>query len=146
MNRKEIYFRFASCYGVKRPVELARILVLSQQTVQAWKTGKNPLPWARKKRLVDAMGLSWDWLIEGREPKHAPGREPGLCNPFDWLAINRRFLSLYPPVSQAKLGEILGIKQVSVHRMQHGVLHVSWERLEAAVTDFGVAWDWLLEG
>ena len=98
------------------------------------------------KKLIDEQGLSWDWLLEGKEPKHNHRAKKAAEQAFDRHAINQRFLSLYPDVSQVKLGKILGINEKMVFRWRHDMAQVSWERLKHEVDTKGVTWEWLIEG
>ena len=145
-DRREIYEHFASCYPVETPSALAEILELTRQIVNHWKSGVRPIPWHRLKTLVDEQGVSWDWLLEGKEPKYRHHAKKTEGQSFDRHAINQRFLSLYPNVSQVKLGKILGINEKMVFKWRHDIAQVSWERLKHAVDTKGVTWDWLIEG
>ena len=145
-DRRGIYNRFASCYSTDKPTELARLLGLKQPTVQEWKSGKNAIPWQRLKKVVYEHGLSWDWLIEGKEPKHSHRTAKGAEQPFDRHGINQRFLSLFPDCSNAKLGKELGVRDTTVFKWRHDMEQVAWERLKYAVDAQDVTWEWLLEG
>jgi hypothetical protein len=98
------------------------------------------------KKLVDEHDLSWDWLIEEREPKSRKRRKNEVCAPLDRHDINQRFLSLFPGKSQAKVAEELGIKQTTVFKWHRDMSQVPWERLKYAVDNKRVTWEWLLEG
>ncbi len=145
-DRQGIYKRFSSCYPTDKPTELARLLGLKQPTVQEWKSGKNAIPWQRLKKVVYEHGLSWDWLIEGREPKHQRRTAEKAEQPFDRHGINQRFLSLLPNCSNAKLGKELGVRDTTIFKWRHDMEQVAWERLKYAVDTKGVTWEWLLEG
>ena len=145
-NRIGIYERFASCHSFERPTELAEILGVTRQIVNHWKSGFRPIPWHRLRTLVDEQGISWDWLIEGKRPKHHRHGKDTACRPFDRHAINHRFLSLFPDMSQAGLARELGVKQMSVYRWCHDKAQVPWERLKYAVDTKGATWEWLIEG
>ena len=146
LDRKGIYERVMTQYSVTRPVDLARKLGVKPQVVLQWKEGVRQVPWHRLKVLVDAQGLCWDWLIEGKEPKHQirTAKEPE--QPFDRHGINERFLSLFPDCSNAKLGKELGVRDTTVFKWRHDMEQVAWERLKHAVDTKGVTWEWLLEG
>ncbi len=105
-----------------------------------------PVPWHRLKTLVDEQGLSWDWLIEGKEPKYRRRSKSEEGQPFDRHGINQRFLSLFPGLSNAKLGKELGVRDTTVFKWRHDMEQIPWERLRYAVDTKGVTWDWLLEG
>lgn len=146
LEKINIYIRFSSCYHVKKPSELANMLGVERQVVNHWKSGASPVPWRRLKQLVDEQGLTWDWLLEGREPKHREGVEGVPKKSFQRRGINKRFLSLFPGYSQAKLGRELGVNQTTVFKWQHNLAQVPWERLKDAVDAKGVTWEWLIEG
>ena len=48
------------------------IVELRTQQAQAsrWKSGKEKIPWAILEYAVDNKKVTWDWLLEGIEPKH----------------------------------------------------------------------------
>ncbi len=96
--------------------------------------------------VVYEHGLSWDWLIEGREPKHQRRTAEKAEQPFDRHGINQRFLSLLPNCSNAKLGKELGVRDTTIFKWRHDMEQVAWERLKYAVDTKGVTWEWLLEG
>ncbi len=145
-DRCGIYTRFMERHSTKTPIQLAKKLDLSHSSVFRWRSGEMPIPWKWLKALIDKQGLSWDWLIEGKEPKHShrTAREPG--QPFDRHGINQRFLSLYPECSNAKLGKELGVRDTTVFKWRHDMEQVAWERLKYVVDTKGVTWEWLIEG
>lgn len=145
-DNQKIYQRFAECHSLETPVQLAKKLGLRHASVFRWRSGVKPIPWKWLKSLVDEQGLCWDWLLEGKEPKYCPRTKKAPGSPFDRHAINQRFLSLYPDVSQVKLGKILGINEKMVFKWRHDIAQVSWERLKDAVDTKDVAWEWLIEG
>lgn len=147
LDKEGIYQRFIDCYPVKGITELAAQFGIKYQTIHGWKQGKYPVPWPRLKELVDAQGLSWDWLIDGKEPKHRKRRKGEIIQPLDRHAINQRFISLFSNMSQAKIGEELGgINPGTVYKWRHDIAQVPWERLKYAVDNKGVTWEWLIEG
>lgn len=145
-DRAGIYARFADCHGVVRSAQLANIHNVTRQTANSWKHGRNPIPWEYLKNLVDGQGLSWDWLIEGKEPKHRDFRDGERSNALDVHAINQRFISLFPNMSQAQIGKELGVNPGTVFKWRHGISQVPWERLKYAVDGKEVTWEWLIEG
>lgn len=145
-DRKGIYERVMAQYSVVRPVELARKLGIRPQVVLQWKEGVRQVPWLRLKALVDDQGLSWDWLIEGKEPKYRRHANKEAGQPFDRHGINQRFLSLFPDYSNAKLGKELGVNGTTVFKWRHDMEQVAWERLKYAVDTKGVTWEWIIEG
>ena len=144
-NRVGIYERFAASHSASY-AELAVILGVARQTTHNWKVGRYPIPWVRLKTLVDEQGISWDWLIDGVEPQRHSHTQNASPRPLDRHAINQRFLSLFPGMSQAKVAKELGINQTTVFKWEHGISQVPWERLRYAVSAKGVTWEWLLEG
>ncbi|MCD7909116.1 MAG: helix-turn-helix domain containing protein, partial [Clostridium sp.] len=145
-DRQGIYERFASSYGATHSSQLAKIHNVARQTANSWKQRLNPIPWEYLKLLVDEQGLSWDWLIDGKEPKHRKRRKGEIIQPLDRHAINQRFLSLFSNMSQAKIGEELGgINPGTVYKWRHDIAQVPWERLKYAVDNKGVTWEWLIE-
>ena len=146
LDKQKIYQRFITFYQVETLYELATKLGVNHSVTYQWRDGTSPVPWRRLKALVDEQGVSWDWLLEGREPKYRPHGENTKRRSFNRHAINKRFLSLFPGLSQGKLAKELGVKQVSVYRWVHDVAQVPWERLKYAVDSKGVTWEWLLEG
>ena len=145
-DKQGIFKRFAECYPVDTIAELARSIGVHHSTVFQWRSVKNPIPWARLKALVDEQRISWDWLIDGAEPKHHKHNKNISSRPLDRHAINQRFLSLFPGMSQAKVAKELGINQTTVFKWEHGISQVPWERLRHAVSAKGVTWEWLIEG
>ncbi|MCC8115625.1 MAG: helix-turn-helix domain-containing protein [Planctomycetes bacterium] len=144
-DRIGIYRRFASCHNVNLR-NLADLHGLSEKATQQWNVGKRPIPWKYMKALVDAQGLSWDWLIDGVETKHRPERAKKAVRPFDRHEINTRFLSLFNGMSQAKIANEIGVHQTTVFKWCNDMAQVPWKRLRYAVESKGVTWEWLLEG
>ena len=146
LDRQGIYQRFNACYGTETPYELAKKLKLNHAIVYQWQKGERPIPWPKLKTLVNEQELSWDWLIEGREPKHCPRRKGKKSETFECQGINQRFLSLFPNMSQAEIGKELGINPGTVFKWRKDISQVPWERLKDAVDIKGAAWEWLIEG
>ncbi len=146
-NWQSIYERFLDGYGVKRTAELARILQVTKQTTHDWKTGKSHVPWRRMKRLIDETGMTWDWLLEGLEPKfHKCIPESSPSMEFEWEKINDRFLGLFPDKRQHIIAKGLEVSQETVSKWYRHEMHVPWEKLQYAKANFGVSWDWLING
>ncbi len=144
-DKRGIYERFAQFFPDPRPITVSTMLNIHYSTAFQWKVGKTQVPWARMKKLVDEQHISWDWLIEGNGEKYRQSdTEP--CQPFIVQAINERYFSLFPVLSQAKLGREIGVHQTTVFKWQHGLIQVPWARLQNAVHHKGVTWEWLLEG
>ncbi len=146
LDKRGIYQRFIEFYPSKTPYELAMRLGIDHSLAYQWQEGKCPVSWRRLKALADEEGVCWDWLIEGKKPKYRPPGKKTFCQPFDRHGINKRFLSLFPGLSQGKLAKELGVKQMSVYRWCHDISQVPWERLKYAVDFKEVTWEWLLEG
>lgn len=145
-DRQGIFARFADCYAAETIAALARMVGVHHSTVFQWRSGKNPIPWIRLKTIVDEYGITWDWLIEGIEPKHRRRRRNEIQRPLESHAINQRFLSLFPNMSQAEIADELSINQTTVFKWANDISQVPWERLKYAVDNKDVAWEWLLEG
>lgn len=145
-DRRGIYLRFSSCYPELKLVDLARLLGVTPQILDHWKTTRRPIPWRTLKKLVDEQDLSWDWLLEGKEPKHRQRGKRSTGKTFDRKGINDRFLSLYLNYSQERLGKELGINGTTVFKWRHYMSQVPWNRLKHAVDTKGVTWEWLIEG
>lgn len=146
LDRRDINTRFFECFPEDTRYALAKIFGVHTSLTYRWKNGEVPVPWHCLKWLVDAHRLSWDWLIDGKEPKHRKRLKGEVLQPLDRHAINQRFLSLFPGMSQAEIGEELGgINPGTVYKWRHDVAQVPWERLKYAVDNKGVTWEWLLE-
>lgn len=138
--------RFAECHAAESAVQMAGILGLNRKTVYQWEAGARQVPWKRLKGLVDAQGICWDWLLEGKEPKTRTVHDVAKCHPFNRREINQRYLSLFPPLSQAELGKRIGVSQAMIPYWSNATLQVPWEKLKDAVSDKGATWEWLIEG
>lgn len=100
LDKEGIYKRYIEDYAIPGITELAAYLGIKYQTIHGWKKGKYPIPWSRLKKLIDEKGLCWDWLIDGKEPKHRKRRKnEALKEELDRHAINQRYLSLFPKMS-----------------------------------------------
>lgn len=143
-----IYERYFACFSLNRPIDLAKMLKLNPTTIYQWKSGKCSVPRKRLKKLVDAEGLSWDWLLEGIEPKYRPNPSPPpkKAKPFNWRRINKRFLSLFGEMTQEEIGMEVGVIQKTVSDWGLIKIPVPWAKLKYAVDKKGVTWEWLLEG
>ncbi|MCC8109445.1 MAG: hypothetical protein LIQ30_10485 [Planctomycetes bacterium] len=65
---------------------------------------------------------------------------------FDVASINHRFFSLFQPQSQTIIARTFDIAPASVNEWIKDKSRVPWDRLDYAVRQFGVRWDWLLDG
>ncbi|MCD8244788.1 MAG: hypothetical protein LUD38_13555 [Parabacteroides sp.] len=145
-DRRAIYSRFAEFCGAESAVQLAGILGLNRKTVYQWESGARQVPWKRLKLVVDEQGIRWDWILEGKEPKNRPNHDPSACRPMNRREINQRYLSLFPALPQAELGNLIGVSQAMISYWVNATSQVPWEKLKATVDGKGVTWDWLLEG
>lgn len=146
LDKTEVYERFALCHSAIRSAQLAKIFGVSRSTANRWKSGINPIPLKNLKVVVDKQGVTWDWLMDGKEPQYRQDQKDKRCKPLNRHAINKRFLSLFPGMSQAKIAEELGVRQTSVYRWRNDMAQVARECLKYAVDNKGVTWEWLLEG
>lgn len=146
LDRIGIYQRFALRCGAKTPSALARAMGVTQQTTSQWSLGQRQVPWKRLKEVIDIQGLSWNWMLEGKEPKQSGRGKRKKGKAFDSHAINQRFLSLFPDLSNAKLGKRFGVSPMTVFRWHHDMCQVPWDKLKYAVDNMNVTWEWLLEG
>lgn len=65
-----INLRFLSLFPDKSQLELAEYFGVTQPAVSGWKRFDRQVPWEKLKMVVDSMQLSWEWLLEGCEPKY----------------------------------------------------------------------------
>lgn len=140
--------RFFSCYPGMSRGDVARIFKVNRTTVTEWAT-KGDIPWNKLKYLSDGQAVSWDWILEGTEPKESTkkAKTPLSTKPkFPRAGINRRFRSLYLEMKQINMANALGVTPATVTDWKKNKMQVSWARLEDAVNTFGVRWDWLLDG
>lgn len=148
LDKMAIGERFFSCYPGMSRAEVGKIHGDSRTFVTRWAT-KGILPWSRLKYLSDSKAISWDWLLEGIEPKNSDKevKVPRSKKPkFPTAAINHRFLSLFDGMDQTEIANTLGVSSPMVSEWKHNKKRVGWERLEDAVHTFGVRWDWLIDG
>lgn len=148
LDHMAISARFLSCYLEMSKSDIARFFDVCRNTVTEWET-RGTVPWSRLKYLSDSMAISWDWLLEGREPTNSdkPAKTPRSKKPkFPRAAINRRFLALFGDMNQTEIASTLGVSSPTVSDWKHNKRQVGWERLEDAVDTFGVTWDWLIDG
>ncbi len=140
--------RFFSCYPDKSRSELGEIFGVRRSTVAEWATN-GTVPWSKLKYLSDSQAISWDWLIDGEEPKESSKKPnmPKTSKPiFPTARINRRFLSLYQGMTQTQIARALKAGTSTVNDWKTYKCQVPWQRLAQAVASFGVKWDWLIDG
>ena len=100
---------------------------VKSSTVSQWKIGKRQVPWERMRALVNAKMIRWDWLLEGIDEKFRQTTD--IRHHLGRTAITRRFVSMLPTTSGARLAGIFGVSQVTAHRIVAGKMHVPWEML-----------------
>ena len=148
IDKRAISIRFFSCYHDKSRRELAQLLGVKKPTVTEWATDGR-VPWNKLKYLSDSQAVSWDWLIDGVEPKSSTKTPfvPSTTKPkFDKNGINRRFRSLFEELTQTQIAKLLDITPSAVNEWDAGTHQVPWKRLDYAASEFGVRWDWLIDG
>jgi hypothetical protein len=146
IDRLPINIRFFECYPTDTYYTLAKKLEVHHSLAYQWHAGLTPVPWHRLKDLVDEQGLSWDWIIDGKEPKYLGCRENEVEKPLNCRAINQRFLSLFPKMTHIQIGREIGVNPGTVSKWRRDISQVPWERLKDAVDTRDVTWEWLLEG
>ena len=62
--------RFYSLYPGMKQIEIAASLKVTTTTVNDWKRNKRKVSWERLADAVDTFDVTWDWLIDGLEPKY----------------------------------------------------------------------------
>ncbi len=144
-NRQGIADRFFGCFPDATKADIARLLNVSWASVKQWETLKRPVPWSKLRYLVVTQHLSWDWLLEGHEPKLRKSRKPRPEN-FDTGEINRRFLAYFDGMNRCAIGRALDVTHSAVFSWYSGAKRVPWEKLRRLVVDGSTTWEWLLEG
>ncbi len=69
-NRKEISCRFLSLFANMSQSAIAKEIGVTQGAVSAWKLDRKPVPWEKLQYATQHKNVTWEWLLEGREPKH----------------------------------------------------------------------------
>lgn len=69
-DRAGINQRFLSFFADKSQADLMELFSVTQSAVSSWHTNRKQVPWEKLKYLVDLENITWDWLLEGREPKY----------------------------------------------------------------------------
>lgn len=145
---REINDRFLSFFPGESQYAIAEYYGISQPTVNEWATGKAQVPWEKLKEFVDSRQISWNWLLEGLEPRD---RNPKLeidemeFGLFDTPGINQRFLSLFPNKTQKELAEYCKVSQPAVSGWRTYDRQVPWDKLKQVVDSQYISWEWLLE-
>ncbi len=75
LNFKEIGERFFSLYGDYSRDDLAALFGVGPSAISDWRNNRKKVPWDKLVFAVQTKGVTWDWLLEGREPKY---RNPGV--------------------------------------------------------------------
>ena len=148
-NIKEISTRFFSCFPGKSQREIADLFEISRSTVSQWAIGVRRIPWDKLKKLVDSQQISWDWLLEGQDPKTRPIRLDTTemeGEVFDTPGINQRFLSLFPGMTQQELADYFNVTQSAISSWKTFAKQVPWDKLKITVERKKISWEWLLEG
>ena len=148
LDKMKISERFFSCYSGKLRREIGLLFGVRQGVVSEWAT-EGTVPWSKLKYLSDSQAVSWDWLLEGVEPKESlkVAIVPDSCSPeFDNEEITKRFLSLFEHMKQKQIAALLKVATSTVSNWKRNKKKVAWERLADAVDTFSVRWDWLIDG
>lgn len=148
IDRMAISKRFFACYpGVSRS-KMAELFDVKAPGVTIW-ASKGRVPWINLKYLSDTQAVSWDWIIEGIEPKSSI-KEPKAYKTtklkFNRAKINQRFFSLYGDTKQTRIAAMIGVTPATVHDWSVNRRQIPWQRLADAVDAFGLRWDWLIDG
>ncbi len=73
LNFNEISKRFFSLFSNLDRSGLAGTFEVTPSSISEWRNNKKKIPWDKLIYAVQAKNVTWDWLLEGREPKY---REP----------------------------------------------------------------------
>ena len=74
VNWNEIADRFFSLYSEKKQSELIRLFHSTQAQVSKWKSYREKIPFKILEQAVDSENVTWDWLLEGHEPRYRSDR------------------------------------------------------------------------
>jgi transcriptional regulator with XRE-family HTH domain len=66
-RNQAIYERILQAFSVNSPSELARLLKISRQTVNEWRSGRNAPTKKRLQEIGEKTGKALDWLSDGIE-------------------------------------------------------------------------------
>ena len=84
LNWNEIISRIFEIYDCPVKYRLAEMLGVNKSVVSQWTTTNQKLwrkpTWEVLVKVVNDKGVTWDWLLEGREPKF---REPTISSGSD---------------------------------------------------------------
>lgn len=71
LNWNEIVNRLFELYGVKTQTALSEKIGVKQTLISRWIKDASRAPtWETIGRIVADTHVTWDWLLEGREPKY----------------------------------------------------------------------------
>jgi hypothetical protein len=70
LNWNEIADRFFSCHAGKNTAELLELFGTNKFSLSKWKSYDEKVPMKHLDKTVETEGVTWDWLLEGRGPKH----------------------------------------------------------------------------
>ncbi len=70
LNFKEINERFLSLFDNLSRAELATLFAVSLTAISNWHTGRKKVPWDKLAYAVQSKNVTWDWLLDGRDPKY----------------------------------------------------------------------------
>ncbi len=69
-DKKAINERFFSFFAGRKQAELMALFAVKQATISQWQNHRKQVPWEKLQYLVEKERITWDWLLEGREPKY----------------------------------------------------------------------------
>lgn len=98
LNHKEIANRFFTLFSVKNQTALAEQLGVSTSAITDWKKGRSAIPWSKLIKAVESTGVTWDWLLTGKEdasypdPTEEPGYAPGMDEKVALCLENATFI------------------------------------------------------
>lgn len=61
--------RFLAFFCNMTQKEMAAYFEVTQPAVSGWKNFDRQIPWEKLKMVADIKSVSWEWLLEGIEPK-----------------------------------------------------------------------------
>jgi hypothetical protein len=70
VNWNEIADRFFSFYSGKPQSALIQLFQTTQAQVSKWKSYREKIPFKVLEKFVEGEGVTWDWILEGCEPKY----------------------------------------------------------------------------
>ncbi|MCD7896140.1 MAG: helix-turn-helix domain-containing protein [Planctomycetaceae bacterium] len=71
LNCKEIVGRLFLLYDVSTQTALSEKLGITQTLISRWIKDPTRRPsWDTMEKVIEETGVTWDWLLEGREPQY----------------------------------------------------------------------------